>query len=154
MQCANAIATREQQIAEISLLRQEYDRVKSQHDQDASEINNLRRSIANANSNEMRGAAQASLGPVQKRYENSGMWLQRTALASNNGVLQDLQRLQNSQKRELSQLENNLVQNQQAFNNASSHYSNAVSQGQQVWTRMFNGKCQKHSWKEFCDHAW
>ncbi len=136
MQCANAIATREQQIAEISLLRQEYDRVKSQHDQDASEINNLRRSIANANSNEMRAAAQASLGPVQKRYENSGMWLQRTALASNNGVLQDLQRLQNSQKRELSQLENNLVQNQQAFNNASSHYSNAVSQGQQVWTRM------------------
>ena len=134
--CANAIATRAQQIAEISLLRQEYDRVKKQHDQDASEINNLRRSIANANSNEMRAAAQASLAPVQKRYENSGMWLQRTALASNNGVLKDLQRLQNSQKQELAQLENNIIKEQQAFNNASSHYSNAVSQGQQVWVRM------------------
>ena len=82
LHCENAITTREQQIAEISIMRQEYDRVKGQHDQDAAEINNLRRSIANANSNEMRATAQASLAPVQKRYENSGVWLQRTAMVS------------------------------------------------------------------------
>lgn len=136
LHCENAIATREQQIAEISIMRQEYDRVKTQHDQDAAEINNLRRSIANANSNEMRAAAQASLAPVQKRYENSGVWLQRTALVSDNRVLKDLQRLQSNQKAELQQLKAHVKKCYDEFYHASTHYEQAVTEGQQVWSRM------------------
>jgi predicted nucleic acid-binding Zn-ribbon protein len=136
LHCENAIATREQQIAEISIMRQEYDRVKGQHDKDAAEINNLRRSIANANSNEMRAAAQATLAPVQKRYENSGLWLQRTALVSDNRVLKDLQRLQSNQKSELKQLKNTVKTLYDDFYYASVNYEQAVTEGQQVWSRM------------------
>lgn len=133
---ANEIQTREAQIIEMSKLRQEYARVKNQFDADAKEINQLRGQINNSSSNEIRRASTAALAPVLKRYENAGVWLNKTALQSSDATLKDLQRLQQIQGAELARVENELVKARNAFEQASANYQNSVVKGQGVWIEM------------------
>jgi len=127
-----------QRIREMEAFRNNFHSVKAEYDAEVAEIRKMQNQIqiAQETNNPSAEAFSRRLAPVMQRARGKGEWLSRVAASADDGVLRDMQRLQQIRSNEATELASNYESWMSNHQNQVEAYENAVIEGRGVWAEM------------------